>query len=132
LTVVSCRSLREELIVATEEAAKLLLEGEKEQFRSEIVETLRNTNPPKSNLTREQRKSIKDLSKKKNILILPADKGRATVILNTDYYKQKVNMMLNDEHTYEKLKKNRTSSYKRKLKSILTPLKRNGKIKDFI
>ena len=39
-------------------------------------------------------------------MILPADKGRATVVMDKTEYEEKVNTMLNDVHTYEKLQAN--------------------------
>ena len=38
-------------------------------------------------------------------MILPEDKGKATVVMDTDEYEQKVTTMLSDEETHEKLKK---------------------------
>ena len=48
-------------------------------------------------------------------MILPADKGRATVVMDKTEHEEKVNTMLNDVHTYEKRQANPTSSCKRKL-----------------
>ena len=61
-------------------------------------------------------------------MIFQADKGKATVIMNKDVYKSKVNDMLWDERTYEKLNKDPTASNQRKLIGILTRLKREEKI----
>ena len=61
-------------------------------------------------------------------MILPADKGRATVVMDKTEYAENVNTMLNDAHTYEKLQADPTSSYKRKLIEKLTKLKKDGKI----
>ena len=57
-------------------------------------------------------------------MILPADKGRATVVMDKTEYEEKVNTMLNDVHTYEKRQANPTSSCKRKLIQKLTKLKK--------
>jgi len=38
-------------------------------------------------------------------MVLPADKGRATVVLDKAEYEEKVLHMLSDEKTYQKLKK---------------------------
>ena len=51
--------------------------------------------------------------------ILPADKGRATVILNTTDYETKMATLLNDPTTYEPLAKELTAPYKRKLINII-------------
>jgi len=56
-------------------------------------------------------------------MVLPADKGRATVVLDKTEYEQKVQHMLDNERTYKKLQKDATAVYKRKLVSILTWLK---------
>ena len=61
-------------------------------------------------------------------MILPADKGRATVVMDKTEYEEKIHTMLNDAHTYEKLQADPTSSYKRKLIEKLTKLKKDGKI----
>ena len=45
-------------------------------------------------------------------MILSADKGTATVIVDTDEYEQKVTTVLSDDKTYEKLKKDPTQKYK--------------------
>ena len=57
-------------------------------------------------------------------MILPADKGRATVVMDKTEYEEKVNTMLNDVHTYEKRQANPTSSCKRKVIEKLTKLKK--------
>ena len=56
-------------------------------------------------------------------MVLPADKGRATVVLDKTEYEQKVQHMLDNERTYKKLQKDATAVYKRKRVSILTWLK---------
>ena len=61
-------------------------------------------------------------------MILPADKGRATVILNTADYKTKCQDLLNDKRTYKQLKKDTTNSYRTKLINLLKELKNSGAI----
>ena len=51
--------------------------------------------------------------------ILPADKGRSTVILNKRDYQQKMSALLDDAKTYEKLVSDPTKSYKKKLITML-------------
>ena len=51
-----------------------------------------------------------------------------TVVQSTVDYKSEVNTMLSDEHTYEKLKKDPTPGYKRKLVNISQRLKVKDKI----
>ena len=61
-------------------------------------------------------------------MILPADEGKATVVMDKTEYEEKVNIMLNDAHTWERLQADPTSSYKGKLIEKLTKLKKDGKI----
>jgi len=61
-------------------------------------------------------------------MVLPVEKGRATVVLDKTEYEQKVQHMLDDERTYEKLKKDPTAVYKKKLVSILSRLKNEERI----
>ena len=63
-------------------------------------------------------------------MIPPADKGKATVIMDTGEYEHKVKTMLSDDKTYEKLNKDPTPKYKRKLVSIIKKLKEEDKITD--
>ena len=60
-------------------------------FRQNEVDLLRHKVPPSKfhNLTRDENLALKSLSQKKAIVIKPADKGGAVVVLNTtDYIKE--------------------------------------------
>ena len=48
--------------------------------------TLQNSKPPKDNLSKDERKALKELQSDTSIVILPADKGRSIVILNHEDY----------------------------------------------
>jgi len=84
----------------------------------------------KPNITKKERQALVELRKEKSVMILPADKGKATVIMDTGDYEQKVKTMLSDDKTYEKLNKDPTPKYKRKLMSIIEKLKEEDKITD--
>ena len=56
----------------------------------------------------EERQSIEDLQKDGTILILSAEKSRATVILDTKAYEDWIDSMLNNDKTYEQLNKDPT------------------------
>jgi len=49
--------------------------------------------PPRSDIGKDECRAIDDLRKRRDIMILPADKGKATVVLD---YKTKVKQMLSD------------------------------------
>lgn len=59
----------------------------------------------KPNLTGEETKALKELRENKQIIIKPADKGSAVVILDRDQYLQEGYRQLNDTTYYSKLKK---------------------------
>jgi len=64
-------------------------------------------------------------------MILPADKGRATVVLDKAESEENVlHYVIRWKKAYEKLKKDPTAIYKRKLVAILTRLKGEGKLSD--
>ena len=88
------------------------------------------SDPPKPNISKEEKKAIYGLQKEESVMVLPADKGRATVLVDREEYKQKVHNMLSDEKTYTKLKSNPTQKFKRQLVSILSRLKKEGKIEE--
>ncbi len=118
----------EEYIVATEQACKKLPYNEATILRSEIAGVLRNARPPKANITKEERRAVQELKKDDSILILPADKGKATVLMDVSEYEEKIHAMLSDERTYELLPSDPTARYKRDLVAILSRLKKENKI----
>ena len=50
----------------------------------------------KPNMTKDQKLALKKLAEDKDIVILPANKGNATVVLNKEGYNQKMNDLLKD------------------------------------
>lgn len=46
--------------------------------------------PPKPNITTEMRNTLKSLKQEHSIMILPADKGCASVVLDTETYHSKM------------------------------------------
>ena len=65
-------------------------------------------------------------------MILPADKGNATVVMNNDEYESKVTSMLKDEQTYKELKKDPAPALERKMNAKLLSLNREGSIPDVL
>ncbi|XP_072048921.1 uncharacterized protein [Amphiura filiformis] len=118
----------EEYIVACESACKKLPWEEAQSLRAEVVGTLKSAKLPKSNITKEERVALGELKKSNDLLIMGADKGKCTVVQTKDNYEQKVNEMLSDQNTYEKLSKDPTPRYKRKLVDIMKRLKSEDKI----
>ena len=115
----------DELITSVEVAAKLVgvSSAAGHEIRSRSIQILSKAKPPSSNLTKEERAGMISLSKNKEIMCLPADKGRVAVVMNTSEYKTKIAAILSDENTYRKLKSNPTRKYKEKLVALLQDLR---------
>jgi len=56
---------------------------------------------------------------------MSADKGRATVVMNTSDYNEKVNDLLNDNTTYKEIRNDPTSVIERKLRDLVQIFKKN-------
>ena len=74
------------------------------KLRPIACEIRSNANPPRNNMTRKQRRALKELREMKEVVILPADKGNATVLMNKEEYSTKMRNMLATP-TYKELKK---------------------------
>ena len=51
--------------------------------------TSKNSKPPKDNLSKVERKASKEIQSDRSIVILWADKGRSTVVINSENYLEK-------------------------------------------
>lgn len=78
-------------------------------------------NEPK-NLSKEEQHSLKNLRSEKNILIKPADKGGATVIMNTENYILEAERQLNNGKYYRKLNEPIFTENISKIKAILSKM----------
>jgi hypothetical protein len=115
-------------IVQTEKACKLLPPQERDSLRLEVAATCKSYSPSKPNITRSEREALYNLRKDKTIVILPADKGRATVVLDKEAYVEKVNVMLSDSRTYDRLPKDPTQKYRKQLQEMLDSFKERKKL----
>ncbi len=75
--------------------------------------------------------NLSNLKKNQSIIVLPADKGRTTVVMDREEYINKANELLQDNSTYKKLDKNptktTTSHINKKLKSLKDQRKLDNK-----
>ncbi|XP_072022763.1 uncharacterized protein [Amphiura filiformis] len=117
-----------DFIVATEQACQKLPNSEATVLRAEITGAIKGSKPPKSNISKDEQRALKDLKKNNAITILPADKGKATVVMDSTDYDDKINVLLSDEKTYEKLTTDPTAKYKKELATILNKLRDDAKI----
>ena len=68
-----------------------------------VVGALSRAKPPPRNTLPGEMMAVKQLARDKYIIILPADKGRATVVMNRSDYSAKMQAMLDDRDTYQPL-----------------------------
>ncbi|PFX13167.1 RNA-directed DNA polymerase from mobile element jockey [Stylophora pistillata] len=119
-----------EAIVSSVEAAlsrqRELSEPTKDNIRSRIASTIQSTSLHDSNLTKDEQRALKRLRNDENIVILPADKGRVTVVMDKTDYHDKMDALVNDKRTYEELKRDPTPALQRKLNSKLLTLKKTN------
>ena len=103
-----------ETIAAVEEGARQLNDEDAEDLQGWVCGILRHVKPLKGNLTKKQRKALKELRSLEEEVILPADKGNATVMRRREDYDTKMRGIL-DVATYRRLKKDPTATKESKL-----------------
>ena len=124
-------------IPATEIIAKVVsavrsLDAERADTVRRAVNTiLQQAEPPKPNITKEERDALKSLKEDNTIMILPAAKGRANVVLDTDTYHAKMSALI-ETGPYQPLNKDPTDRLTRNLSEKLLSLKRNGRISEAV
>ncbi|XP_018311528.1 uncharacterized protein [Mycetomoellerius zeteki] len=94
----------------------LLLQNGLNMRNKEYKENL--TKPPPPNITRQERLALQDLNRDTDIIVLPADKGNTTVVINTSDYKKKMKNLLSDK-AYKKLDKDPTNTIAQKTKTLV-------------
>ena len=105
----------DEYVIAIESACRILGPDTKEAetLRADCVRIIKNAPNPRPNLPRNERMALDNLAKDNNVTIVPADKGRAVVILNSIDYKNKAKKLLSDTNTYQILDKDPTARFSR-------------------
>ena len=73
--------------------------------RVQVVNILKTAKPPKQNLCKEEKSAITELKSHDDIVIMNADKGNCTVVLDKTEYQEKISIVLQDLKTYRKLRK---------------------------
>ena len=77
------------------------------------------------------RDALKSLKEDKSIMFLPADKGHANVVMDTDTYRAKVSTLI-ENRPYQLLNKDPTDRLTRKLSEKLLTLKRTGSLSEAV
>ena len=102
---ITSKTLPNKNIIATiEDAVKDLEKEQTDTIGAKVSLTIHNSKPPKDNLSKDERKTLKELQSDTYFVILPADKGRSAVILNSENYLEKCIDHINNG-SYQLLKK---------------------------
>jgi hypothetical protein len=103
-----------------------------EKARMNVIGAISRAKMPPRNILPLEYKALRDLARDEEILVLPADKGKATVIMDKTDYDAKMNEMLQDEQTYRPIAKDPTPSLEKRMNSKLLELKKAQRLPDDI
>lgn len=99
------------------------------KLRFDVTRVLKSFHPPSDkNLTDAEWKALRGLQRRQDIVILPADKGRAVCVLSCAQYQEKVARLVDDRDTYDELSEDPTGKYTRGLRGVLKDIEREGKL----
>ena len=104
-----------------------LKQGKAEELRGETKSILKNIQPPKPNISKEEAKAIQELKRDQEKIILTANKGVSMVVLDKEDYIKKSEDLLK-QTTYRELAADPTNKYKIKLIILLKTIKSEGGI----
>ena len=115
-----------DFIIPVENALRRLPSSTADAKLSAAFNVLKKTQLPKYNLSNEERRALSSLRKKTHLMILPADKGRSTVILNKSD-EEKASCLLSNG-PYIIIVKDPTPSLERKIIKQLMDLRHRDNI----
>jgi len=120
-----------EIVAKVESAIRTLDSEQADTIRRTVNNILQQAEPPKPNIAKEMQEALKNLKEDDSVMILPADKGRASVVLNTDTYHYKMKTLI-ETGPYQLLNKDPTDRDSRKLTEKLLSLKRSGHLSETV
>nr|VZI17112.1 unnamed protein product [Spirometra erinaceieuropaei] len=92
------------------------------------ISSLLKTHWPREMLSKVERDALRELKADKDLVIVPADKGRATVVLNRADYLHKTKGLLEDRQFYVPCATNPLKALTREINATLLALKNSGAI----
>ncbi|XP_054723405.1 uncharacterized protein LOC129233402 [Uloborus diversus] len=84
----------EDIVANIEAGLHKLPKDVSEDIRREASRILQGANTPRSNIPAQERRTLKQLKSNQDIVILAADEGNVTAILNTEDYHDKIQELL--------------------------------------
>ena len=83
-----------EFISVVEAACQRLPEQDAQELRAEVNILLKRAKPPKCNITKEEKKTLRELREDQDRMVLTTDKGDAMVVMDRKEYQEKVENLL--------------------------------------
>ena len=104
-----------------------LTEDVQQNIRQTIIPVI-TRNRTYNTLSKDEKQAMDNLKHDSNIVILPADKGRMTVVLDKPDYINKAKALLNDTNTYRRLQEDHCKKLGNQINATLKKLKDSQKI----
>ena len=123
-----CKIPTAHMVGAVESGLRCLPEEVAEPARNKIIGAINKARPSPVNMLPQERHTIKSLQRDDSILVLPADKRRAMVVMDVVEYDREMNSLLTDSKTYKRLTTDPTPSLEWKMNEMLLQLKKSGSI----
>lgn len=101
-----------------------------EEIRQNIVPAM-NRRSKVNMFSKSELQALKNLKNDKNIIILPADKGRMTVIMNRTDYFTKAEQLVKDAATYQEVKEDPTRRLENQVNKTLKKIEQEGQISKY-
>ena len=116
-------------IMANVESGLYNLSGSaKATIRASVVNILKNSKPEATqNITRQQRAAVQSLQQDPSITVVPADKGKAVVVMDMAEYREKVHTLLTK---ITDKRRNPTSRVEKDLNKLLSDIKSSSSTHD--
>ena len=118
-----------EIVSSTESLSRRLDRVTGTKLREEVKRCLDRAKPPKSNLSGRERDALRSLQRDDSIVVLPADKGNATVVMDRTSYNSKMMELLSDG-SYKVLNRNPTTGIEKRVEDNLKKVFRNGHLEE--
>lgn len=101
-----------------------------EAVQRDVLKAYEKQKPFKSNISFEERKAISSLAKRSDIVIKPADKGGAVVIMNKTDYISEAHRQLNNPIFYKHLDYDPTEEFKAVVQDTVNDLVKDNQLGD--
>lgn len=98
--------------------------------QKDIIKEYERHRPIRSNLSKEEEQALRTLRDDQTIVIKPADKGGAVVVLDRSVYIAEGFRQLGNSKFYRELPSNPTDKFESEIKDALTTLRKAGQITD--